>query len=158
MKINWGKLIGSIVICQGAGLIGSVFTFSEIPTWYATLTKPSFNPPSWIFGPVWITLYTLMAIALYLIWQKGIGRGEVRRAVVLFGIQLVLNSLWSIIFFGVKDLFLALLEILVLLGFILAAMAQFYRIDKKAGYLLLPYLAWSSFATYLTFSIWVLNR
>jgi benzodiazapine receptor len=157
MKLNLGKLIVSIAVCQGAGLIGSIFTFREIPTWYATLAKPSFNPPSWIFGPVWITLYALMGIALYLVLQKGIEKRNVKKAVALFGIQLVLNSLWSVIFFGLKDLSLAFLEILVLLGFILATIVRFYHLDKKAAYLLLPYLAWSSFATYLTFTIWTLN-
>jgi benzodiazapine receptor len=157
VKVNWRKLVISIAACQAAGLIGSIFTFQAIPTWYATLTKPSFNPPSWIFGPVWTTLYTLIGIALYLIWQKGVGKKVVRRAVRIFVTQLVLNALWSIIFFGLKDLLLALFEILVLLGFIVASIIQFYRIDKRAACLLLPYLAWSSFATYLTFFIWALN-
>lgn len=138
--------------------MGSVFTFSQIPTWYATLNQPSFNPPSWIFGPVWTTLYLLMGIALYLVWEKGIKDAKAKQAVVLFGIQLVLNSLWSIIFFGLHNIPLALAEIVVLLAFIVATVVKFYRIRRLAAYLLLPYLAWSAFATFLTYSYWILNR
>ena len=158
MKVNWGKLIIAVAACQAAGILGSVFTFSEIPTWYATLAKPALNPPSWIFGPVWITLYTLMGIALYLVWQKGWQKREVKIALGVFAAQLVLNSGWSIIFFGLKELGWALAEIVVLLGFITAAIVLFYRINRWAAYLLLPYLAWSSFAAYLTWAIWSLNR
>ena len=138
--------------------MGSAFTFSQIPTWYATLNQPSFNPPSWIFGPVWTTLYLLMGIALYLVWEKGIKDAKAKQAVVLFGIQLVLNSLWSIIFFGLHNIPLALAEIVVLLAFIVATVVKFYRIHRWAAYLLLPYLAWSTFATFLTYSYWILNR
>ena len=149
--VNWVRLIFAIVLCQVAGVIGSIFTVSSIPTWYASLVKPSFNPPSWIFGPVWTLLYTLMGISLYLVWKN-------KFAVKLFVWQLIANSLWSIIFFGMKNIPLALIEIIVLLVLILATIMKFYKINKTAAYLLIPYLLWSSFATILTYSIWILNK
>lgn len=150
-KVDWPKLIFAIILCQAAGIIGSLFTFSAIPTWYATLTKPSFNPPSWIFGPVWTLLYTLMGISLYLVWKN-------KPAVKLFVWQLIANSLWSIIFFGMKNIGLALVEIIVLLALVLATIMKFYKINKTAAYLLIPYFLWGSFATLLTYSIWILNK
>lgn len=156
-KIDWRKLIISIGLCEGAGIIGSLFTVSAIPTWYATLVKPSFNPPGWIFGPVWTTLYALMGISLYRIWKKGTKKKQVQYALMLFGIQLVLNALWSLIFFGAHNLVGALVEIVVLLGFIIATIAEFRKLDKLATYLLTPYLLWVTFATFLTYSIWRLN-
>jgi benzodiazapine receptor len=163
--INWGRLAISIIICEGAGLIGSVFTFSQIPTWYATLNQPSFNPPSWLFGPVWTTLYLLMGVALYLVWpfdsaqeKSAAASRNKRQAMVLFGIQLVLNSLWSIIFFGLHNISAALAEIVVLWIFILLTTVEFHKINRWAGWLLVPYLLWSSFATFLTYSYWILNR
>jgi benzodiazapine receptor len=157
MKINWVRLLAAILICEGAGLIGSLFTFREITTWYATLNQPSFNPPNWLFGPVWTTLYLLMGASLYLVWQKGLGSSKAKQAVIVFGIQLVLNSLWSVIFFGLHNIPAALVEIVILWAFILATIAAFYRIDRRAGWLLVPYLAWTSFAAFLTYSYWILN-
>lgn len=150
-KVNWPKLIFAIILCQAAGIVGSLFTFSAIPTWYASLVKPSFNPPSWLFGPVWTVLYTLMGISLYLVWKN-------KSAVKLFILQLVANSLWSIIFFGMKNIQLALIEIIVLLILVLATIKKFYRINKIAAYLLIPYLFWGGFASLLTYSLWILNK
>lgn len=157
-KVNWPKLIFAIFLCQAAGIIGSLFTFSAIPTWYASLIKPSFNPPSWIFGPVWIVLYTLMGISLYFIISKDLKKKEVKKAISLFVWQLIANSLWSIIFFGMKNISLALIEITVLLILVLATTVKFYRINKIAAYLLIPYLLWGGFASLLTYSLWILNK
>ena len=150
-------LILVIGICQSAGIIGSLFTFPNITTWYATLTKPTFSPPSWLFGPVWILLYTLMGIAAYVIWQKGSTKPKVREALGFFCVQLVLNSVWSIIFFGMHSPLLALFEICMLWTAILATIYKFYPLAKPAAYLLLPYLAWVSFATILNTAIVLLN-
>ncbi|MFC1625546.1 TspO/MBR family protein [Patescibacteria group bacterium] len=151
-------LFYSIFLCQLAGILGSVFTISSIPTWYAGLIKPSFNPPGWLFGPVWTILYTLMGISLFLIWKKGFNKKRVKDAIVIFAIQLGLNAIWSPIFFGLKNTLLALFVIVVLLFFLLRTIFSFYKINKTASYLLIPYLLWSSFATVLNFSIWFLNR
>ena len=152
------KLIASVFICQLAGIIGSLFTFSSITSWYLFLNKPSFSPPNWIFGPVWTALYTLMGIALFLVWKKGVTNKEARGTVVLFLIHLALNSLWSIIFFGFHNLLLAFLEIILLWLVIILVTAKFYKINKLAAYLLIPYILWVSFASVLNFSIWWLNR
>ena len=158
MKLNnFFKLVIAIVISQLAGLIGSVFTISSIPTWYATLQKPSFNPPNWIFGPAWITLYFLMGVAAFLVWRHGLERKEVRRALTIFGGQLVLNALWSIIFFGLHNPFWAFVEIIFLWLAILWMIIAFYKISRPAAYLLLPYILWVSFASILNFSILILN-
>ncbi len=149
------KLIISIFICQAAGAIGSFFTANSIATWYTTLEKPAFNPPNWIFGPVWIFLYFLMGIALFLIWQQDLM--PKRKAVIFFFIQLALNALWSILFFGLKSPGLAFLEIVILWIAILFNIFQFSRISKMAAYLLIPYIFWVSFAAILNFSIWRLN-
>ncbi len=154
---NIVKLVISIVLCQLAGIIGSVFTVSSIPTWYATLNKPSFNPPNWIFSPVWITLYLLMGISLYLVWSDKIKSKYKKKAFVFFGIQLVLNSLWSIIFFGLQVPFYSFIEIILLWFFILMSIIYFYRISKLASYMLVPYILWVSFAAVLNFFIFVLN-
>lgn len=154
---NITKLVSSIVICQLAGIIGSFFTFPSITTWYAALEKPSFNPPNWVFSPVWITLFILMGVSLYLVWSEGIKTKYVKMALTLFGIQLSLNILWSIIFFGLKSPFFAFIEIVILWVAILATIFKFSKISRTAAYLLIPYLLWVSFAAVLNFSIWVIN-
>ncbi len=151
------KLIVSILICQGAGLVGSVFTSPAIPTWYATLQKPSFDPPNWVFAPAWILLFLLMGISLYLIWSKRLEDKEVKIAIVIFSSQLVLNILWSFLFFGFKSPLYAFIEIIILWLAILATIISFYRISRTAAYLLLPYILWVSFASVLNFSIMILN-
>ncbi|MBU1557926.1 tryptophan-rich sensory protein [Patescibacteria group bacterium] len=150
------EFIVSILICQLAGILGSVFTMSEITNWYSILEKPLWTPASWVFGPVWITLYTLMGVALYLVWQKR-NVSNVKKAILVFSFQLVLNALWSIIFFGLHNVFWALVEIIILLGSIIWTMFEFNKIDKRAMYLLLPYLLWVCVATALNYNIWILN-
>jgi tryptophan-rich sensory protein len=127
-------------------------------SWYSTLIKPPFNPPSWVFGPAWTILYILMAISAYLVWKKGFKKKNVKDALKIFGIQLVLNLLWSPVFFGLKNILMALILIMILWYFILHTIREFYKIDKMAAYLLYPYFAWVSFATILNLSIWLLNR
>lgn len=152
------KLILSIAICQSAGLIGTVFTVSSIEDWYNLLNQPSFRPPNWLFGPVWTILYTLMGISLYWIWIKGTKKKEVREALKLFTVHLVFNATWSIVFFGMHNLSLSLLNIAVLWILIVMVMVKFYGIEKKASLILIPYLAWVSFASILNFSIFLLNK
>ncbi len=151
------KLIGSIIICQLAGFIGSLFTTPAIPTWYKTLSKPAFNPPNSIFSPVWITLFLLMGISLFLVWQKNHKDREVKIALLFFTAQLVLNILWSILFFGLKSPLWAFVEIIILWLAILLTIIKFFKVSKPAGYLLLPYILWVSFAAFLNFSLWRLN-
>lgn len=151
------KLGISVLICQGAGFIGSLFTRPSIPTWYAALEKPSFTPPPWVFSPVWITLFALMGIALFIIWRRGLAEKKISVALGIFGAQLTLNILWSALFFGLRSPLAGLIDIALL--WILIALTSFYffKISKTAGALLLPYLLWVSFAVVLNVSIWRLN-
>lgn len=151
-------LVGWIAVSQLAGIIGSVFTFTAIPTWYETLIQPSFRPPNWLFAPVWTTLYLLMGIAAYRVWTHGVKKKKVREALIYFIAQLVFNALWSILFFGLRSPGAALMEIIVLWSLIIATMVRFYRIDRVAGYLFIPYSIWVTFASVLNASIWYLNR
>ncbi|MFH1587045.1 MAG: TspO/MBR family protein [Candidatus Diapherotrites archaeon] len=151
------KLVAAILVSQAAGIIGSVFTFSSIPTWYAILDKPFFSPPNWVFGPVWIILYTLIGISAYLIWKKGLEKSEVKIALGFFGLQLVLNAFWSIIFFGLKMPLVAFIEIIILLALIIITILKFHKISKKAALLMVPYALWVGFASILNLSIWLLN-
>ncbi len=148
MKLR--NLLISIGVCLVAGIIGSLATFPSIPTWYATLVKPSFSPPNWLFGPVWTTLYVLMGIAMYLVWQK---KGELK----IFMLHLAVNAGWSIVFFGFRSISGGMVMIIVLWVLIVAIIKMFYRVDKTAAYLLIPYLAWVSFASFLNFSLLMLN-
>ena len=155
------KVLGILVfilLCELAGIVGSFFTRPSIPGWYAGLVKPLFNPPNWIFGPVWTTLYVLMGLAAYLVYEKGLRRNDVRKALAVFGGQLVLNALWSIVFFGAHQILGAAVLIVVLWAMILATILLFSRISKAAAYLLIPYILWVSFATVLNISLYVLNR
>jgi tryptophan-rich sensory protein len=154
---DWKKLIASIIVCQLAGLLGAIFTSSAIPTWYATLEKPAFVPPDWTFSVVWMFLYLLMGLALYIVWRKGLDRRDVRLAMGVFGVQLFLNFLWSILFFGLRSPLLGMIEIIFLWFAIVATIWLFYRISRLAGALLMPYLAWVSFAALLNYYIWLLN-
>lgn len=149
------KLIVAIATSFLAGAIGSIFTTPAIKDWYPTLVKPSFNPPNWLFGPAWSVLYILMGIALYLVWQKQ--DKNKKWAYIFFFSQLVLNALWSIIFFGSHNLGLAFAEIVLLWLMILLTSVSFYKILKPAAYLLIPYLAWVSFAAILNIAVWRLN-
>ena len=157
LPIKWGALIGWIVLCEAAGIIGSLFTVSSIPTWYASLVKPSFSPPNWLFGPVWTILYTLMGIAAYRIWRLGMSKKTVRSALFLFLFHLVLNAIWSIIFFGGQNIPLGFVDIAALWVTIIVLIFRFCTLDQISAYLLLPYLAWVSFATVLNYNLWLLN-
>lgn len=150
------KLFIAIVVCEGAGIIGSFLTVTSVNTWYITLNKPFFTPPSWIFGPVWTLLYLLMGISLYLVWIAKKSKDRTR-GLQFFFIQLVLNTLWSILFFGLKNPPIAFAEILIMWVFILLTIIRFRRINKTAAYLLYPYLAWVSFASLLNGSVALLN-
>lgn len=147
------KLLAAIIICQLAGIVGSIFTFDSLTTWYATLNKPFFQPPNWLFGPVWIILYTLMGISLYWILNKK----KNKKALKIFSVQLILNAVWSIIFFGMKNTLFAFFEIILLWIFILWMIMEFYKLDKKSAYILVPYLVWVSIAAILNLSVYLLN-
>jgi len=159
MKIRdiW-KLVVGIIACLAAGAIGSIFTRGAIPNWYATLEKPAFNPPNWVFMPVWTLLYIMMGIAAFLVWRKGLENRQVRIALIVFLVQLVLNALWSVAFFGLESPLYGLIVITVLWLAILFTTLQFYSISRVAGVLMLPYLLWVTFAAVLNESIWLLNR
>ncbi len=174
------KLLVSIIICELAGVIGSFYTASEIQGWYAGLKKPFFNPPNWIFGPVWSILFLLMGIALYLVWEKNFviknfvgsafdeswnkvsgkfwsGSWQKLNIILIFSAQLVLNILWSLIFFGSHNPAAAFFELLMLWVAIVYTIVNFYRVSKVASYLLIPYILWVTFAGILNLSIWILN-
>lgn len=157
MRNDAVKLAAAVVVSELAGAIGAVFTMPAIPTWYATLQKSALSPPSWVFAPVWTTLYALMGIAAFLVWRKGWDDRKVRVALGMFAVQLVLNVLWSVIFFGLRNPGGALIEIIILWLAILATIITFSRVSRPAVYLLIPYLAWVSFAIVLNAMIWRLN-
>jgi len=151
------KLLISIVICQVAGFIGSIFTTPNIPTWYAMIKKPAFAPPNWIFAPVWTTLFLLMGIALYLVWRKGLNNLPVRTAFTIFILQLIVNILWSMMFFYFMFPLGGFVVIIALWLLILLTIIHFINISRVAGILLIPYLLWVSFASVLNFMLWRLN-
>jgi tryptophan-rich sensory protein len=150
-------LILSILIAQSAGLIGSLYTFDAVREWYPTLVKPSWNPPSWIFGPVWTTLYTMIGVSLYLMWTRHVGKRVRGLWLRVFALQLALNALWSILFFGKQLLGVAFAEIIVLLCSIITLIVLAWHTDRRVSALLVPYAAWVSFAAYLNYTIWQLN-
>lgn len=155
-NFNWVKLVVSVLFTVGIGSLGGLFTMSEIQGWYAGLQKPSFNPPNWLFGPVWSMLYLLMGISFYLIWKQPVS--TVRNVgLTLFVIQFILNFFWSILFFNQHLIAAALLEMVFMWIFILLTMIWFAKLSPTAAWLLLPYLCWVSFATVLTAAIWKLN-
>jgi benzodiazapine receptor len=156
--LDLARLVISIVLCQSAGVIGSIFTARSVSTWYPTLRRPFFNPPSWVFGPVWITLYLLMGISLFLVWRKGVGTAQVRVAIVAFAVQLILNAAWSGAFFGLRSPLAGLIVILLLWVAISVTMVLFRQISALASLILIPYIAWVSFAAILNASIYALNR
>jgi benzodiazapine receptor len=157
MKKSFAKIAISVVICLLVGFLSSFATQSSVDSWYTTLTKPFLNPPNWIFAPVWTVLYILMGISAGLVWSRGFHHKWVKTALYHFGFQLVVNGLWSIVFFGLQKPYYALLIILGLWVLVLLTILWFRVVSKNAAYLLYPYLAWVSFATYLNFSIWWLN-
>ena len=160
-KTTLHKIIISIAACLLVGFLSSFATRSSVNDWFLTLEKPIFNPPGWVFMPVWTILYILMGYSFAIIWsrksQTSNGRRMIKNALVIFGIQLALNALWSVLFFGLCNPFLALIEILLLWLMIFETIKAFNKIDNFAAKLLLPYLIWVSFATILNGSIWFLN-
>ncbi len=152
---SFSRLVASVVLCEGVGLAGGVFTASSVSSWYPLLSKPSFNPPGWIFGPVWTALYFLMGVSLFLVWQSK--KKEKVLAFTVFGIQLCLNFLWSLLFFGLMCPGCALIDIALLFISIVLTMVLFFRISRTASLLLIPYVLWVSFASVLNYYLFVLN-
>lgn len=151
------KLLISLILTQSAGIVGSLFTAPAISNWYSNLEKPSFSPPNWVFGPVWILLYFLMGISIYLIWLNIKKNKKAKIAFWLFWIHLIFNSTWSIVFFGLQNPGLAFINILIIWVLIIALIIKFFKINKWASYLLIPYFLWVSFASILNYFIWYLN-
>ena len=143
-------------VCLAIGGLGGAVTASSVTEWYPTLNKPSFNPPNWVFGPVWTTLYVMMGIAAWRVWRAA-DRDTARGPLALFALQLVVNLGWSIAFFGLRDPGLAVVVILVLDLLVLATALMFRRVDRLAEWLLVPYLGWIAFATVLNIAVWRLN-
>ena len=153
---NIVKLVVSLLVTVGLGSLGGIFTISEIPNWYAGLQKPSFNPPNWLFGPVWTLLYILMGISVYLVWKQPVSTDR-NIALLLFIVQFVLNFFWSVIFFKQHQIGWALVEIILMWIFIFLTIIWFGRITSTASWLLVPYISWVSFAAILNAAIWKLN-
>lgn len=151
------KLIAAIIVCEVVGLLGTPFTLNAIPTWYANLNKPFFAPPNWIFGPVWTILYALMGISIYVILKRGWKKKVVKNASIFFIAQLVLNFIWTPVFFGLRSPLLGLIVIVGMWILIVMTIRKFYPLSKLAAYLLIPYLLWVSFATLLNAAILILN-
>ena len=157
MKFKPLAFLINIFITLGIGALGGLATSESVKTWYPTLNKPSFNPPNWLFAPVWTSLYILIGIAAYLVWIKRDKIAHFPRVLAIYFIQLILNLCWSFIFFSLHEIGFALFEIIILLIVIVANAIAFYKIDKWAGYLFIPYILWVSFASFLTYSIFMLN-
>lgn len=151
------KITILIIICLGIGYASSIVTQNGVQTWYPLIEKPSFNPPNWVFAPVWTILYLCIAVAGGIVWNKIESNPLAKRAMLLFVIQLILNTLWSFLFFGLRNPLVALIEIILLLLVIYETFILFNRINKVAGYLFIPYLLWVAFALLLNASIWWLN-
>jgi tryptophan-rich sensory protein len=147
-----------VILCEIIGFTSGIATADGVTNWFQTIEKPFFNPPGWLFAPVWTLLYGLMGISAALIWHQGINKKEVKQGLILFTIQLVLNFCWSFLFFKYHLLFFAFIEIITLLTFIILTTIHFYKINKTAGLLLIPYILWVSFASILNFSLWWLNH
>ena len=153
------RILVVVVTCLVIGYFSGIVTRSAITTWYPSLIKPSFNPPNWIFAPVWTMLYVMMGVAAGLVWNRiDIEKELVKKALIFFAIQLALNALWSFLFFGLKNPMLAGIEIVVLWLMIYETQTKFAKLNKIAGLLFIPYLLWVSFALVLNMSIWWLNR
>jgi tryptophan-rich sensory protein len=155
-RIQVWPLVISLLITLGIGGVASIFTTSQITTWYVYLHKPSFNPPNWLFAPVWTTLYIMIAIAAYLVWQRRVATGYTVARNIYIG-QLIFNFSWSIVFFGLHQIFGALMVIALLWLSIILNIILFWRVNKTAGWLLVPYLLWVSFAGMLNLFIYTLN-
>lgn len=152
------KFILCIIAVELIGIIGGFFTASAIPIWYASLIKPSFNPPSWLFGPVWTILYAMIGISLYLFITSKAKTKDKRKGYLIFSVQILLNFIWSPVFFGMQNIFGGLMIIILLWLSIILNLFIFYKISKASAWLLVPYWLWVSFASILNFSLWMLNR
>lgn len=152
------KLIIAIIICEGIGISSGLLSQSDMTTWFSTLNKPSWNPPSYLFGPVWTILYLMMGISLWLIWESNAPEAQKANAILIFALQLFLNFWWSIIFFRFHSPALALIDILLMLVAITITIYKFSGISHAAAWLLVPYIAWVSFATFLNYTIWSMNK
>lgn len=153
------RIAAIVLTCLAVGYFSSLITRENIPTWYVTLKKPIFNPPNWVFAPVWTILYIMMGIAAGRVWNKvDNDLQNVKKGMYFFIVQLALNALWTYLFFGIHNLFLSLIEIILLWLMIYETMVQFKKVDKLASKLLIPYLVWVSYATILTASVWYLNK
>ncbi|MCX2429245.1 MULTISPECIES: TspO/MBR family protein [unclassified Pedobacter] len=157
MKFKPLAFILSILITLSIGALGGYATAQSVRTWYPLLNKPAFNPPNWLFAPVWTSLYVLIGIAAYLVWVKRDRIVHFPRTVAIYFIQLILNLAWSFIFFYLHEIGFALAEIIVLLAVIILNAMMFYKIDKWAGLLFIPYILWVSFASFLTYNLFILN-
>ncbi|MBC8469082.1 MAG: tryptophan-rich sensory protein [Planctomycetes bacterium] len=155
---KFSKLVCSVSVCLLTGFLGSFVTMDSITTWYADLSRPSFTPPDWTFGVVWPILYVMMGVSAFLIWERGINKRQIKVAMGLFVLQLVLNGIWTPIFFGLHMIALALVEIVLLWVAILLTIIAFWRISKASTFLLFPYILWVSFAVVLNAAFWYLNR
>ncbi len=151
------QAVGAVVLCEAVGLIAAFATQSSVTTWYPTLTKPSFTPPGWLFGPVWTTLYAMMGVAAALVWWQRSENTPRRRALVPFGVQLLLNGGWSFAFFGARSPTSGLVVIAGLWIVLAWTIDRFFRIRAAAGWLLVPYLLWVTYAGALNLGIWMLN-
>jgi len=156
MKINFARLIAAVLICEAAGVLGSVFTETGAGSWYSQLIKPEFNPPNWVFAPVWTLLYLLMAASIYILWEKK-GSAGANHAIASFSLQLFLNFLWSFLFFGLQSPLLGLVCIAFLWAAIIATIYYSWRVSRPAALLLIPYILWVSFAAVLNYSLFALN-
>lgn len=154
--MNYLKIIISLALPLAIGFIGSLFTSSSVNSWYLSINKPSFNPPNWIFAPVWTILFILIGISFYLVWQRNFGNNK-KLLIGVFILNLLLNLIWSLLFFGLKNPFLAFIEIIILWLIILVNIIVFSKVSKLAGFLLIPYLLWVGFASALNYSIFILN-
>jgi tryptophan-rich sensory protein len=153
------RIAAIVLTCLAVGYFSSLVTRDNIPTWYATLKKPFFNPPNWVFAPVWTILYIMMGIAAGRVWNKvDSDQQNVKKGMYFFIIQLALNALWSYLFFGMHNLFLSIIEIILLWLMIYETYSQFKKVDRLASKLLIPYLVWVSYASILTASVWYLNK
>lgn len=155
-RSNFIKLVLSLITPLSLGAVAGMFTSQAVPTWYATLNRPSFNPPSWVFGPVWTTLYVVLGISFYLIWKENHSRQK-NLAIIIFTVQMLLNFAWSFIFFYFNMIGAALIEIILLWTSIVTMIYLFYKIKPLAAYLNIPYLLWVSFATILNAGYYFLN-
>ena len=151
------KLLITIIVCQCAGLIGSLFTASAINGWFSELNHPSFTPPDWLYPPIWITGYLLIAIAAFLIWWRGLHIRPVRVAMILFLVQLFLGVVWAYILFGLQSVLFGLIAVMALWIVLLFTVIQFYKVSVAAGSLMIPYMVWVTFAIILNGSLYLLN-